>query len=151
MNRRVRDDRGAAAVEFALLLPLVAFLAMAGVTAIRLFNDHGELTKLSSAGTRYATRAALDPDRAEYRFRPNAAEVEAYIRSIATVPVDDVTVSPDPTTAFPGDEIVVTITTHTDAGPLASAANALAGILGQDDPFPDGDITYTTSTAMREE
>ena len=147
-----RDERGVAAVEFALLLPVVVFLAIAGATLVRLFVDHGDVTQLSSSAARYATRHGLDPDRpGVYRFRPTAAEVEAYVRRIATVPVDSVTVSPDPSTALPNTLITVTITTHSDAGPLGAVANGLAGVLGQSAPFPEGAIDRTTSTAMREE
>lgn len=149
---RVGDQHGGATLELALFLPALLLAALAGAFALRLLLDYGHLNHVSEAGVRYATRVALDPTRpGEYRLRPTVAEVEAYIREIADVPLSAVAVSPDPATALPGTEVVVAVTARRDLGPAGRAASALARLVGAGDLFPDGGVVITATAAMREE
>jgi Flp pilus assembly protein TadG len=154
MSRRrgLRDERGLAAVEFALMLPLVVFLVMTAIPTVGSAIAYVDLNEASEAGARYATAAHLDPENpGVYRFRPTAAAVEAYLRRISDVPLDSVTVSPDPATAMPGTQITVTVTHRVSFGPLARVANGLARLVGADPPFPEGGSVLTSTATMREE
>lgn len=147
-----QSERGAAAVELALFGAILCLLVGASVGALRLVADNNHLNQVTEAATRYATRSSQDPNLiGTYRTRPTAAEVTAYVESISNLPVTAVEVTPDPTTAFPGDEVTVVVTVHHDAGPLADVANSLAGLIGQDPIFPDGGMELRSAVTMREE
>lgn len=152
MRSFFRHQRGGAAVELAIFLPLLFFLAFGGFTTVMVLRDYSELNQLSQTGARYATRAALDPTRpTEYRFRPTADEVEAYVREVAALPVTSVEVAPDPSTASPGDEVTVTVHTTSDLGVFGWLANTMSGLVGGDEPFPEGGIDMASTASMREE
>lgn len=147
-----RSERGIAAVELALVLPVVVFLVMTAVPVAAAVVAYVELNEASEAGARYATAAHLDPENpGVYRFRTDAAGVEAYVRRISDVPLASVTVSPDPSAALPGTQVTLTLTHQVSFGPLATVANALAGLVGADDPFPGGGVVLTSTASMREE
>jgi hypothetical protein len=76
--------------------------------------------------------------------------VIAFAQAAAGSPVD-VTVTPDPANARPGDRITVTISAHQGIGALAGVANALADVMHITHPFPNGQITIASTTTMREE
>ena len=145
-------QRGGAAVELAIFLPLLFFLAFGAITTVRVLRDYSELNQLSQTGARYATRAALDPTRpTEYRFRPTSEEVEAYVTEVAELTVTSIDVTPDPSTAYPGDEVTVTVRSRTDLGVLGWLANTMAGLVGGGDPFPEGGLDMASTASMREE
>jgi Flp pilus assembly protein TadG len=151
-RRRLRAERGVAAVELALMLPVVVFLVMTAVPSVAAVIAYVDLSEASEAGARYATAAHLDPENPTvYRFRPDAAGVAAYLRRISEVSLDSVSVTPDPSNALPGTEVTITLTHHVSFGPLARVANALAGLVHADPPFPDGGVVLTSTATMREE
>jgi len=152
LRRRIRDQRGTAAVEFALFLPILVFLVMTAVPVVSTVIGYTQMNQVSEAGARYATAAHQDPENPDvYRFRPDAAAVVAYIHRISDVPLDSVTVSPDPANAFPGTQITVTVTRNVSFGPLGRAANWIAGMVNADEPFPEGGVVITSTATMREE
>ena len=148
----LRSERGVAAVELALMLPVLVFLVMAAVPVASAVIAYVDLNEASEAGARYATAAHLDPENpAVYRFRPDAAGVEAYVRRVSDVPLESVTVAPDPASSLPGTQVTVTLTHRVSFGPLAGVANGLAGLVGADDPFPGGGVVLQSTATMREE
>lgn len=152
MNAFFRHERGGAAVELAIFLPLLFLLAFGALTTVHVFRDYSELNQLSQTGARYATRAALDPTRpGTYRFRPSSEEVADYVRDAADLDVTSVDVSPDPSSTYPGDEVTVTVRTHTDLGALGWLANTMAGLVGGGDLFPEGGLVMASTASMREE
>ncbi|HEX9697017.1 MAG TPA: hypothetical protein VGB64_11990 [Actinomycetota bacterium] len=153
--RRPRED-GSALVEVAMFVPLAILLLGLGTFVARALIDYAKLSDLSASAARYATRAASDPAReGGYRLRPTAAEVEAYVRRVATIPIESVTVTPDPSTATPGTDVTVAIRARVPLGPVARSVNAIAGLFagvaGAGPPLPADGITLESATVMREE
>jgi Flp pilus assembly protein TadG len=147
---RLRRERGAAAVELALFLPALVMLAAGAYAGAKIMLVHADLNGVTEAAARYATRAALDPTTPDaYTFRPTGAQVAAYVDDVASFPIDDVTVSPDPATVAPDTEVAVTVRTHVDLGLL----NPVFGPLFEsDDPAcPANAICLTSTARMREE
>ena len=64
MTRRPRDDRGAAAVEFALIVPLLVLLVIGIIEFGHAFRVHGTLSAAAREGAR---SMALQSDPAEAR------------------------------------------------------------------------------------
>ncbi len=151
MKRRVDSERGAAAVELALFLPLLFLLAALSVGAVRMVADQNHLNQVTETAARYATRAAADPGATTYSTRRTTAEVAAYVEELSDLPVLEVVVTPDPTLAYPGDDVTVAITVQHDAGPMADAANALTGVIGQGPVFPEGGKQMQSAVTMRKE
>ncbi len=158
-----RRERGAAAVEFALFLPILAFIVAAAVFVVGLVLDYHTLTDISQSGARYATRAGLDPeDPFVYSFRRSPSQVVAYVKQLATkegLTVESVTVSPSPAKSPPGTPITVTVTAKVGTGVLGSVAGGIAdgfpGFFGGSD-FPSGGCAEETfclvsAATMREE
>lgn len=149
---RLRHQDGTAAVEFALMLPVLVLMVMIAVPVVSTVLGYIDLNEASEAGARYATAAHLDPENpGVYRFRPDADAVETYLRRISDVPLESVSVSPDPATALPGTQVTVTVTHRVPMGPLARVANFFAGLVGDDPLFPDGGLVLTSTATMREE
>lgn len=151
MTRRIHPERGAAAVELALFLPLLVLLAALSVGAVRMVADQNHLNQVTETAARYATRAGTDPGSVTYSTHRTTAEVIAYVEELSDLPVLEVLVTPDPTLAFPGDGVTVAITVQHDAGPLADAANALSGLIGQGPVFPEGGKQMQSAVTMRKE
>lgn len=146
------DERGASAVELALLLPLVALLVAIGVSTVSFVSARIHVDAVSASASRYATRAAADPTRAEgWRMRPTAAEVAAHVAATSRLPVETVSVSPEPALATPGAEVTVEITSIHEPGPLAAVANSIAELMGQEPPFPGGVVRLTSTATSRQE
>ena len=149
--RAGRDERGAAAVELALVLPVLALVAMATAPLVRLYADHAQVVALAQHGARYATRADRDPERGDVaRYRPTADEVRASVADAAEIPVT-VTVTPSPDDALPGDSVTVIVVADRPIGPLGVVVNAAAGLVGGEPPFPDGGVELRSTVVMREE
>ena len=147
-----RSETGGAAVELALFLPILVLLVAASVGAVRMVADQNHLNQVTESAARFATRSSVDPLNPEpYGTARTAAAVAAYVEELSDLPVLEVVVTPEPTTAYPGTDVTVSITVHHDAGPLADAANAVAGLIGQDPVFPEGGRQMHSAVTMRKE
>lgn len=58
-SRRVRDHRGAAAVEFALIVPIVILLLIGTVTTAMVYSNHLAVTNAVREGARYGAAADI--------------------------------------------------------------------------------------------
>jgi Flp pilus assembly protein TadG len=156
-------ERGAAAVEFALFVPILVFIAAASVFVVALVRDYHALTDISESGARYATRAGLDPENpGVYTFRRSSSQVVAYVTQLASndgLTVETVTVTPNPATALPGTPVTVTVSARVGTGVLGSVARGIAdafpGFFGGSD-FPSGGCAedafcLVSAATMREE
>lgn len=74
-RRRERDDRGAAAVEFALVLPLIVVLLFGTVWTALAYNDHLSISNAVREGARYGS--AID-----YTDATWAASVRDRVRQV---------------------------------------------------------------------
>jgi Flp pilus assembly protein TadG len=147
---RARRDDGAAVIEFAIVLPLIVLLIFGGTFVARAAITYSTLADLSGRTARYATRVSYDASAPTYALRPSAADVVTYARRAAGSNID-VTVSPDPANAHPGDLITVTLTARKDLGVIAGAANAIADVMHIGHPFGDKGLSISSTTTMREE
>lgn len=150
MRSRLRNDRGVAALELALLLPLLLLILMVAVPLVIEGWDYLVVTGATNSGIRYASRvdenarttstfspacSVSSPTR-----RPSPCEVQQFVRQAAMPLAVTVTVSPDPTLTLPGEPITVTAT-YTVKFPLATAVNAFGRLLG-------GSLSIPTSTVI---
>lgn len=71
----ISDERGAAALEFALVFPVVVFIVFALVYGLFAVAAHTSLAHAASRGVRYAS-LPIDPISGTY---PSVADVEAYV------------------------------------------------------------------------
>ncbi len=150
--RENNNERGAAAVELALFLPMLILLVALSVGAVRMVADQNHLNQVTESAARFATRSSVDPLNPEpYSTARTSASVAAYVEHLSDLPILEVVVSPDPTTAYPGTDVTVSITVHHDAGPLADAANAVAGLIGKGPVFPEGGRPMHSAVTMRKE
>jgi Flp pilus assembly protein TadG len=101
-----RQCRGAAAVEFAILLPLLALLLVGIVDFSRLFYHHTIITNCARNGALYASDRTAEIDSPHY----NPADREASIRAAARA--DAVGLVPEPMVTFveTGTNVAVTVT-----------------------------------------
>ena len=72
---RITDEGGAAALEFALVFPFVAFLVLGLIYGLFAVAAHISLAHAASQGVRYAS-LAVDPISGVY---PSVADVEAHV------------------------------------------------------------------------
>ena len=146
------NETGAAALELALFLPVMALLIALGVSTTGMVADQNHLNHVTENAARFATRAAGDPSHpGPYGARPTPAAVAAYVEELSELPVLEVSVTPDPALVYPGEDVTVAVTLQHDVGPLGSAANALAGLMGRDPVFPEGEVQMRSAVTMRKE
>ena len=108
------SERGAAAVEFAILLPLLLMLVLGTIEFGRAYNAQITLTNAARDGVRVM---AINND-------PTAAKKAAQnaAASVSTIPVSDITLSS--TTCSTGNQVTLTI---------KYTLSTITGIAG---PFP---------------
>ncbi|MDE8585632.1 TadE/TadG family type IV pilus assembly protein [Arthrobacter sp. NQ4] len=108
------SERGAAAVEFAILLPLLLMLVLGTIEFGRAYNAQITLTNAARDGVRVM---AINND-------PAAAKTAAQnaAASVSTIPVSNITLST--TTCSPGNQVTLTIN---------YTLSTITGIAG---PFP---------------
>ena len=138
-------------MELVLFLPVLVLLVFGALSATEYVSDRRHISYVTEQAARYAAGAPQDarspqpPD-----VRPTPAAVAAYVAEISDLPVTDVTVTPDPTVVFPGNEVTVSVTMHHDLGPIADIADALAGIIGRDqDLSGDGVDLHSSVTRSK--
>ena len=149
---RRENERGAAAIELALFLPMMALLIAMAVSATSLVSNQNHLNHVTESAARYATRAAGDPANPRpYGTAPTPPAIAAYVDEISDLPVVEVAVSPDPTLTYPGGDVTISVTLQHDAGPLGSVANAVSGLIGRDPVFPEGGMQLRSVATMRKE
>jgi Flp pilus assembly protein TadG len=124
-------DRGAAAVEFALILPLVLLLVFGIIDFGRVLNLQITLTSAAREGARWAA------------LRQSGVPARVAAAAPGVSPAPSVSVTSCPAGAAAGsDATVVATTTYTMITPIA----AVAGLLGGG--FP-GAVTLTGRGVMR--
>jgi len=121
--KRRRTDEGAAAVEFALLLPILLLLVFGIVDFSRLLNAQLNLTEAAREGARAESLGALDPE-------GRAAEVAGGLDV-------DVDVSSCPSPPGPDDAAVATVSHDFEfVTPIPGLSVLFGGSLG-------GSVTLT--------
>ena len=123
MTRRLRDERGAAVLEFAVVFPVVFVVLLAALSMFWMLAARSTLSGAARDGARFASirPGSLQP-------YPSAADVEAYVRDRAEpFAVDAVVVV---TGAQPNAPVSVTVTRE-----LPMLVDAVAGLFGDDELF----------------
>lgn len=139
--RRLRDQRGAALVEFAFVFPIFIFLVLGVLSVLWFLGARSTITGAARDGARYASirHDPLECDSSPCPVGyPTAAEVGAFVRERAGgFGVDDVVVErPDRSNA------VVTVTVRREL-PLLVAG--VASLFGGDE------LVYTSVAKVRAE
>jgi Flp pilus assembly protein TadG len=136
-----RTRRGAAAVEFALVLP-VCFLLLIGMIEFgRMLMVQQILTNASREGAR---KAVLDGSTAS---DVNSTVISYLGGASITITTSNITINPtNPATANGGDPITVTISV-----PFSTVSWLPASMLTSFLPAGQTDITLTSSAVMRRE
>ena len=110
-KRGLRGERGAVAVEFAIILPLFIFLILGGMDLAHMFYIEHIVTTPSREGARYGAKYTGNPP-----VDPTAAQITAYVKSTVVPPLDDLVVQSPVYTNVPGPPtyriITVTVTAH---------------------------------------
>lgn len=133
-RQRGTDDRGAAAVEFALVWVLVALMLLGTIQFGIVFSQWLQLCHAAREGARWGA------------LRNPVASVVTRVRASAPfASTANVAVSPDPMGAMPGDPITVTVTRQVDT-PLTNARPAPNA-----PPIAGGNLVLTARATMRAE
>jgi Flp pilus assembly protein TadG len=86
-RRARRAERGASAVEFALIVPVVILLLMGTVSTGLSYNDHVSLTNAAREGARYG--AAADITSSSWATSVQTRVQEVYFNAAGTAPTDN--------------------------------------------------------------
>jgi Flp pilus assembly protein TadG len=121
----MKGDRGAAALEMALVLTLITALVALTAPLAVLFQQKIGLERVAGAVARFATEVQANTRYGVAWRRPTLFEVTnqatTYWNLVRAAPMPvTLTLSKDPTTAKAGDQIEVTATTTVDLGPFGS-------------------------------
>ena len=145
----MNDDRGAAALEMALVLALITTLVALSAPLAVLFQQKIALERVAGAVARFATEVQANTRFGVAGRRPTLLEVVnqatadwSVVRASVT-PVN-VVLSKDPATAKAGDQIDVTATTTVDLGPFGSVLK-FVGLTGS------STVTVTAKAVGRQE
>lgn len=151
-----RGERGAAAVEFAMVLPVLMLFLAALAPLIRFGYDYMVVQRAAAHGVRYASRADVNPrladDGTTLTRRPSNTEIAQFVSdsSNGMVAAADVTVDPPPSLALPGEQIVVTVDQDISYGVLAEIASKVKQTFFGGSAFPTSQLV-TVSARGREE
>lgn len=85
--RAVRSDRGAAAVEFALIVPVLILLLIGTVSTGLAYNDHISLSNAAREGARYG--AAADISSSSWATSVQSRIQEVYFNAGDSAPTDN--------------------------------------------------------------
>jgi Flp pilus assembly protein TadG len=120
LGRRARDERGAAAVEFALVLPVLLLIIFGIIDFGRMLYTKITITEAAQTGARAG--AIFGQAKGEDQAKLAAAGLNQSSDELL------VTVVPCPGTPVPGDDATATLTYHfTFVTPLAAFANLGGG------------------------
>lgn len=153
--RRHPSDRGIATVELGLLVGVLALLVVAVAPLAGGLSAHHTIARATSEGLRIATKVQANPrdafDGCPDRRRTDPATVVAAVRDAADIDDLDVTVEPASLCdAHPGARVEVSATHQHELGPLADAANGLAGVFGDGSMLPSSLTIETHAHGVRE-
>ncbi|PIU53890.1 MAG: hypothetical protein COS90_03785 [Deltaproteobacteria bacterium CG07_land_8_20_14_0_80_60_11] len=135
--RRGRGQEGAAAVEFAIILPLLIFLILGGMDLAHMFYIEHVVTTASREGARYGAKYTGNPP-----VDPTPAQIKTYVESTVP-PLDNLQVG---TLYSVGTDRIVTVTVSADKHWWVLATFNFYGWV----PFPNPQ-TMTGKTAMKVE
>lgn len=150
-----RGERGAAAVEFAMVLPVLLLFLTAMAPLIKFGYDYMVVQRAAAHGVRYASRADVNPRVAadgSLTRRPSNSEIAQFVSdsSNGMVAATDVTIAPPPSLALPGEQIVVTVNHEISYGSLAEIASKVKQTFFGGSAFPTS-TPVTVSARGREE
>jgi Flp pilus assembly protein TadG len=129
MFPREARDSGAAAVEFALVLPVLLLVVFAIIDFGRMYWEQVTLTSAAREGVRIAALGESNPTVVRSKTLGAAPGIDA---ADITVSLDGTTVtstSPDGTACTPGEQVTVTATTDFS---YLTPLPGLAGFIGID-------------------
>lgn len=126
-----RDRQGAAAVEFAIIAPLLFMLLLAFIELSRGFMVQQVLTNASRVGARQAITVGATQSE-------TSSAVQSYTSSMGLTG-STITITPNPSTASSGDEVTVTVSIPYASVTWLPVPKYLAG------------KTLTASSVMRKE
>lgn len=152
--RLLRREEGVSIVELAFVLPIFLIVLAVTVPIVKAGWDYVSLTNATAHGVRYASRADVNaresPD--GLTRRPTAEEVEAFVREAAGgLDLSQVTVSPEPSRALPGETITVSATHEFSFGPLGDLANTVKDLFFGGGAYLPESKSITVSSTGREE
>lgn len=155
MVTRKRREEGAAALEFGLVLPILLVIVTGMAPLVKAGYEYMVIQRAVAHGVRYASRADVNPrrDGGTVTRRPSPAEVQAFVANAAqplNVSPSNVTVSPNPRQALPGEPIEVTTTYTLTFGVIGDIANSVSQILFGGGAYLS-DQPVTVSSRGREE
>lgn len=155
MLTRRRSEEGGATVEFALVLPILLAMIVFMAPLVKAGYEYMVLQRAVAHGVRFASRADVNPrnDGGVLTRRPSQAEVQQFVITAAQpigMTPGDITVSPNPRLAVPGEQIVVTANYTISFGVLADIANSVKAALFGGGTFI-ADRPVTVSARGREE
>jgi len=93
--RRRNTERGSAAVEFALVFPLVIMLLLAIIEFSRLWNVQATLSDAARIAARYAAVASNNPDLSESEIITAATDKAKSVPGLFDWATATITVDPD--------------------------------------------------------
>ena len=166
-----RDERGVAAVEFAIVSSLLFFLAFGALPLYAMLRGYQKTSKASAATLRFATAVSANGARngaGVLSRRPSYDDIAAFARDAAGDPALTVLVkvcrgtactdldqnSPahaDPLPARAGDTVTLTVRSTVDLSVLGRVANGVSRLSGNGPRFPENDVTMTSTASAREE
>ncbi len=168
---RGRGDRGVAALELAIFLSLLMFVAFGALPIYAMMRGYQRATKASTATLRYATavssngtrtpggtlsrRPSYDDIRTFARDAANDADLAVVVtvcRGATCTEIDENSANhASPLPARAGDTVTLTVRTTVDLSVLGKVANGVSRISGNGPTFPENDVTMTSTASAREE
>ena len=146
MNSNHRNDHGAAALEFALILPVLFAVLALTFPLGQAFIEKMRVGRAAGTAERFASAAPNNPSYGASARRPSAADIataadDAYVGDGGSLAGFTVQVSPG---SRPGDVVAVHTAKQVNLGPLGSFLEAIKVI-------PSHTITVSATATGREE
>jgi Flp pilus assembly protein TadG len=142
-KRGMRGERGAIAVEFAIILPVLLLLIFGALDLAHAYYIQHIVTTASREGARYAAKYTGNPP-----VNPTQTQITAYVTSTISAHLNNLGVQSPAYTTVPGPPsyriVTITVTAHKHWW-ILNTFNLFGFV-----PFPDPK-TMTGTTAMRVE